>query len=70
MRNNKEYCPHCNVDLQGEEIPQEQQHLYGATHFGRKIGIYDYSKDMTVKWLCPDCEGEWDRDWREGLKWQ
>ncbi len=38
---------------------------YGATRttgrWGRQIGIYDMSKDRTVKWQCPDCGGEWPR---------
>jgi transposase-like protein len=61
MRNNKENCPHCNADLQGEPIPKEQQESYGATHFSRKIGLYDLGKDRTVKYKCPDCNGEWDK---------
>lgn len=61
MFDNKENCPHCNTNLQGELIPIEQQESYGATHFTRKIGIYDRWSDRTVKWKCPDCRGEWDR---------
>jgi hypothetical protein len=61
MRDNKENCPHCNADLQGEPIPKEQQESYGTTHFSRKIGVYDSSKDKTFKWKCPDCNGKWDR---------
>lgn len=61
MTNNKENCPHCNTELQGEPIPKEQQESYGATHFSRKIGVYDFSKDRTIKWVCPDCNGEWGR---------
>lgn len=38
---------------------------YGADRtkgrWGRAIGIYDIDRDRTVKWKCPDCEGEWDR---------
>ena len=61
MRDNKENCPHCNKDLQGGPIPKEQQTSYGATHFSNKIGLYDRCKDMTVKWMCPYCKGQWDR---------
>lgn len=60
MKNSKEYCPHCNADLQGEPIPKKQQDSYNSRHFTRKIGISDIEKDRIVKWECPDCEGEWD----------
>jgi hypothetical protein len=61
MNDIKESCPICNANLQGEPIPKEQQKSYGATHFTRKIGISDLTKDRIVKWQCPDCDGEWDR---------
>ncbi len=61
MKDSKENCPFCNANLQGELIPKEQQKSYGATHFTRKIGIYDLWKDQTVIWKCPDCGGEWNR---------
>ena len=36
---------------------------YGASRghgqWGRAIGIYDMEKDRTVRWQCPDCNGEW-----------
>lgn len=60
MKNSKEYCPHCNADLQGKPIPKKQQVSYNSTHFTRKIGISDIEKDRIVKWKCPDCEVEWD----------
>ncbi len=59
MKNNKENCPLCNADLQGESIPKEHQDSYNATHFTRKIGISDIERDRIVKWKCPDCKGEW-----------
>jgi hypothetical protein len=38
---------------------------YGATkekgQWGREIGIYDWDKDRTVAWRCPDCNHEWAR---------
>jgi hypothetical protein len=61
MNDSKENCPHCNANLQGEPIPEEQQKFYNSTHFIKKIGIYDLVKDRTVKWKCSDCGGEWDR---------
>lgn len=62
MKDSKENCPHCDIELQGEPIPKHDQKLFGATHFSRKIGIYDFSRDRTVKYQCPDCSGEWDRN--------
>ena len=59
-----EHCPHCQADLTGAPIPQESRDkgYYGsATHYSRKIGIYDGLRDRTVKWKCPDCLQEWDR---------
>lgn len=39
---------------------------YGATRehgkFGRQTGLYDYKKDKTVLWLCPDCDHIWPRE--------
>lgn len=67
MRNNLEYCPHCNISLQGDLIPMEQQELFGATHFGRKIGLSDQLTDRITKWICPDCNGIWDVEW---LDWR
>ncbi|GGA91549.1 hypothetical protein [Ornithinibacillus halotolerans] len=57
-----EKCPHCNASLQGDPIPEDEQKHYRATHFTRKIGMYDLEKDRTMKWKCPDCNWEWDRE--------
>lgn len=62
MRDNKECCPHCKADLQGEPIPKESQKVYGSAHFTRKIGISSIEADRIIKWKCPDCNKEWDRD--------
>lgn len=63
LNDNKEYCPFCHADLQGEPIPKEQQqkHYGGATHFSRKIGITSIELDRIIKWQCPDCGQEWER---------
>ncbi|MFK4467598.1 hypothetical protein [Bacillus sp. RC252] len=58
MRTNKEICPYCNTDLQGEPIPKQSQKTYDATHFSRKIGISSIEADKIVKWRCPDCSNE------------
>ena len=58
-RDSKEHCPECKADLQGDPIPMESQHLFGATHFSRKIGISD--GDSVGYWKCPDCKHTWAR---------
>jgi len=60
-RSEPERCPHCGVNLEGDPIPAESQHHYGATHFSRVIGLYDRGLDRTTAWRCPDCNGEWPR---------
>jgi len=57
MEDNNERCPHCNANRQGEPIHKDQQHLFNATHFSRKIGIYSLEKDITIHYQCPDCGG-------------
>jgi hypothetical protein len=57
-----ENCPACNAQLQGGQIREEQQHLYGATHWSRKIGISSRELDRVVEWKCPDCGHNWDRE--------
>lgn len=64
-------CPHCHEDLHGGVIPQGliDEGYYPAVcsqcgmanHWGKEIAIYDTSKDRTVEWLCPFCEGRWER---------
>lgn len=60
-----DFCPHCKANLQGPAIPQQyiDQGYYapGETHYSRRIGIYDTTKDMTVGYRCPDCDGYWSR---------
>jgi hypothetical protein len=55
-------CPN-GCDLTGSPIPDEHREYYEpeATHFSRAIGIYDWYKDRTVSWSCPDCSVVWDR---------
>lgn len=60
MNDSKEYCPHCNANLQGEPIPKYDQKHYRSTHFTRKIGMTSVDRDRIIKWKCPDCDGEWD----------
>lgn len=63
LNDSKEYCPYCGADLQAETIAIEMQHHYGnATHFSRKIGISSMEQDRVIRWQCPDCEKEWERE--------
>lgn len=55
-------CPNCGGDLQGEEIPKEDRHLFGnKTHFSNLIGISDMYADRITHWRCPFCKFEWER---------
>lgn len=57
---NFDYCQNCGVSFIGDPIPEEHQHLYGATHFRREIGIEDpFAYDGVLMWRCPDCGYEW-----------
>ncbi|WP_176510759.1 hypothetical protein [Bacillus cereus] len=49
MRNNKDFCPYCNADLQGEPIPKQSQKAYGSNHFTRKISITSIEADRILK---------------------
>lgn len=62
MRENTECCPFCKADLQGEPIPKESQQAYGSAYFTRKIAISSIEADRIIKWKCPDCNKEWDRN--------
>lgn len=55
------FCPSCKADLRGGVIPKKDQHLFGADHFGREIGLYDMEQDRTISWKCPDCGHQWPR---------
>lgn len=56
IRKTKDYfCPRCGVSLRGAKVAKKSQYLYGVTHFGREIGIYDMDTDRTVAFECPDC---------------
>jgi hypothetical protein len=62
LRSNDDHCPKCNADLQGDPIPEKSRHLYGATHFSRRMALYDQGRDRTVAFKCPDCGHEWARE--------
>jgi len=53
-----ETCPHCNANLMGGEIPEEMRgHFDGQTHGTRLVGVYDWGRDRTSHFECPDCKG-------------
>lgn len=36
---------------------------YGIDNrWSRKIGLYDLQKDRTIKYKCPDCNEEWEKE--------
>jgi hypothetical protein len=57
------YCPHCQADLQGSEIPSEHREAYGnKTYFKRLIGMEVQGHyDGVAEWICPDCGARWPR---------
>lgn len=64
---NDETCPHCGASLQGTPIPEESQHLYGATHFSRKMGVeIPGVYDGVAYWSCPACGMAWERGLFDG----
>ena len=62
-----DHCPHCQVSLQGDPIPEEHRKWYGtSTHYRKEIGIEIMGVyDGVLFWKCKDCGGTWHR-WPEG----
>lgn len=55
-------CPKCESSLIGAPIPKDSQEFYGgSTHYRREITVYDWDRDMTIRYKCPDCWAQWDR---------
>lgn len=62
MHYRPDLCPVCEASWVGDEIPPENRHHYGGlTHFRRWIAIYDWYRDVTVAYACPDCNAIFDR---------
>lgn len=61
-----DHCPHCQVSLQGDPIPEESRKWYGtSTHWRKEIGIEVMGVyDGVLYWQCKDCGGTWHR-WPE-----
>lgn len=59
MSESPDVCPHCQASLVGEPIPEKDQHLFGATHFNRAIGVSN--GDSVIYYRCPDCSKKIDR---------
>lgn len=58
-------CPGCQSNWIGSPIPEKDQHLYGATHFQRQIGIDGGMigvYDGIVAHRCPDCGEDFPRN--------
>lgn len=50
--------------LGNEKAADDYAAGHGATrtsgNWSRRRGIYDVHLDKTVRWACPDCNGEWE----------
>lgn len=58
MRN----CPHCGTSWVDKPIPKEYRHNYSPPYFySRLIALYDRDLDRTVRYLCPDCNYQFER---------
>jgi len=57
------YCPHCNFDMRGKEIPDEHKQYYaGDGFYSECIGIEVRGYyDGVAYWRCPYCEYTWAR---------
>lgn len=69
--NYPENCPHCNISLLGEPIPEEHKEHYseGSTHFKREIGMeFPELYDGIWYYMCPDCRFIWGGVRALGLK--
>lgn len=56
-------CPHCNVSLIGDPIPENTPGHELNSFWRREIGIeYPELYDGVWEWKCPDCKGTWDSE--------
>lgn len=62
MRDNKECCPYCNALFARRTYSERIAESIWFAHFTRKIGISSIEADRIIKWKCPDCNKERDRD--------
>ncbi len=53
-------CPFCYASLRGAPVPTKGG-FSGYQFFSRVFSVYDFAKDRTVAWRCPDCNFEWER---------
>lgn len=68
----RDCCPHCEADLKGAPIPEEDLHLYyppgtpdadlKPKHYRREIMVQvSEVYDGGLYFKCPDCGGTWPR---------
>lgn len=58
------FCPECNADWRGAQIPEKTRHLYASNdgYFSRLIGVEILGGyDGVDHWLCPDCKATFKR---------
>jgi hypothetical protein len=58
-------CPFCHSDLytpsDGKCWFDSEGQAHDNPDGSRVIGIYDWDRDMTIEYLCPDCNARWPR---------
>lgn len=47
-------CLSCDMNWIDGQIAKKHMSAYGATHFGKEMGIYRF--DHTVAYQCPECD--------------
>ncbi len=60
MSDEPKNCPHCEVSLMAEAIPDDVKENYSGTHWKREMGVTVRGHgDRTNYYVCPDCNGRW-----------
>lgn len=53
-------CPHCDADLNGDEIPENiREHYRPPYRWRREVAIYCRERDRVTAYECPDCKKQW-----------
>lgn len=61
LRTSEGKCTKCGANFQGDPIPVDSQHSFGATHFSRIMGHEIRGEDRISSWSCQDCGHTWPR---------